>query len=66
MVPGPADMTNPDFWNGKTPETLRTVILHGVSGSAMPGYEGTLKPDELDALVAYIEGFRPAAPARTR
>ena len=66
MVPGPANMTSPAFWEGKTPEMLRATILHGVSGSAMPGYEGTLKADELDALVAYIEGFRPATPETTR
>jgi mono/diheme cytochrome c family protein len=66
MVPAPPDMTSPAFWQGQTPETLRTAILRGVPGTAMPGYEGTLDPEELAALVSYIEGFRHGAPAGAR
>jgi len=61
MKPPPPDMTSPAFWQRRTPQTLRTVILRGVPGTAMPGYQGTLDDEQLDALIGYLEGFRTGA-----
>jgi mono/diheme cytochrome c family protein len=59
-------MTTPAFWQDKTSEALGKAILQGSSGTAMPGYEGTLDAKQLAALVSYLERFRPGAPAGTR
>lgn len=66
MQPPPTDFTAPAFWATHTPDQLRATILRGVSGTAMPGYAGTLTEAQLTALVSHLEKLRPGEAQRSR
>ncbi|OGW13865.1 MAG: hypothetical protein A2035_06510 [Nitrospirae bacterium GWA2_42_11] len=40
---------------GKTDEDIRKVIADG--GKGMPGYQNSLKPDEIDSLIAFLRSW---------
>lgn len=42
---------------------LERVIRKGIPGTAMPGFESSLKPDELTAVIAYVVGLSGGAAA---
>ena len=56
----PRDFTAEAFWKGQTDAKLRATISQGKPGSAMRGFSMT--PEQLDALVAYLNSLRPPAP----
>ncbi len=55
----------PDFtrkgWQGRTTNRqMRSAILHGITVNGqrrMPGWQGKLAPDQIDALVGYVRRF---------
>jgi mono/diheme cytochrome c family protein len=59
LNPPPADLTSPDFWRTMTPEKLREAIMDGKPGTAMVPFRNTLKPEEIDALVGYLQTLAP-------
>jgi mono/diheme cytochrome c family protein len=58
LQPKPRNFHDPDFWRGRTTEQLRLVVQHGKPGTLMPPFEGTLSPEQIDAVVAYLQSFR--------
>lgn len=61
LQPPPRDFGSAAFWQGKTTESLRAVVQGGKPGTMMPPFAGVLTDAEIDAVVAYIRGFDPAA-----
>lgn len=53
----PANMTSPDFWKTMTDERLRSIVTNGNPGGNMRAFP--MKPEQLDALVAYLHTFEP-------
>jgi mono/diheme cytochrome c family protein len=62
ITPKPRNFRDRDFWKGRNPEQLRLVVREGKPGTLMPPFEGALDKEQIDAVVAYIQTFRPAAP----
>jgi high-affinity iron transporter len=61
IEPRPRNFHDPEFWRGRTPEALRAVVAHGKGpASMMPAFEGVLSDAEIDAVVDYLQSFRPA------
>ncbi|HLK10138.1 MAG TPA: cytochrome c [Candidatus Binatia bacterium] len=61
IVPRPRNFHDPEFWKGRTPEALRAVVEHGKgTTSMMPAFEGVLSDAQIDAVVDYLQSFRPA------
>lgn len=58
MKPKPTDLTTAAFWQEKTEAELMTAIRQGSPGTAMQGYN-KLTREELQNLVAYLQGFAP-------
>jgi high-affinity iron transporter len=54
--PRPTDFTALSFQESRTDDQLTEAIAQGQG--TMPGFEIQLKPDELEALVAYIREMR--------
>jgi mono/diheme cytochrome c family protein len=52
----PPDFTDPAFWNGKTDSFLVHVIVNGLG--AMPPWEETLSPRDVEEVLSYIKTFR--------
>jgi mono/diheme cytochrome c family protein len=60
LDPKPRNFHDPAFWKGRTREQLRLVVEQGRPGTLMAPFAGVLAPAEIDDVVAYLEGFRPA------
>jgi cytochrome c553 len=63
LEPRPRNLRDPSFWDGRTPARLRDVVQHGKTGTMMQPFEGVLSDGEIDAVVEYLQGFRPTAGA---
>ena len=61
ITPKPRNFHDADFWRGRTGEQLRLVVRQGKPGTLMPPFEGVLTPAEIDEVVGYVQGFRPAS-----
>ena len=61
ITPKPRNFRDPDFWRGRTIEQLRLVVRQGKPGTLMPPFEGVLSAAEVDDVVGYLQGFRPAS-----
>lgn len=47
------------YWiHGATPEDHKKVIEEGVLDKGMPPWKAILRPNEIDAVVAYVETFK--------
>jgi mono/diheme cytochrome c family protein len=62
ITPKPRNFREPEFWSGRTDTQLHAVVKQGRPGTLMPPFEGVLSDPEMDAVVAYLRTFRPAAP----
>ncbi len=62
VTPRPRNFRDPDFWNGRSSEQLLLVVRDGKPGTLMPPFEGALDKEQIDAVVAYIQTFRPGTP----
>jgi len=51
------DMTTPGF-QAKKDDELRKAILDGVEKEKSHAFKGELTPEQVDALVAYVRGFK--------
>ncbi len=55
------DLTTAAVWREKSPEQMREIIVNG-EGEDMPAFGKKLAPEEIDALLEYLQTtFRPAA-----
>jgi len=54
----PPDMTSPDYWAQADRGRMETAIRDG-SGADMPDFGKKLSTEEIRALVAFVERFRP-------
>jgi len=61
ITPKPRNFRDADFWRGRTVEQLRLVVRQGKPGTLMPPFEGVLSAAEVDDVVGYVQGFRPAS-----
>ena len=61
ITPKPRNFHDPDFWRGRAAEQLRLVVRQGKPGTLMPPFEGVLSTAEVDDVVGYLQGFRPAS-----
>jgi len=62
ITPKPRNFRDRDFWSGRTDTQLHAVVKEGRPGTLMPPFEGVVSDAEIDAVVAYLRTFRPAAP----
>lgn len=60
MEPRPRDLRDADFWRGRTTAELRQVVRNGKPGTLMAPFAGALSDAEIDAVVAFLQSFRPA------
>lgn len=58
LKPPPRSFVAPAFWEGMTPERMRTAIRTGAPGTAMMGFPALTEQDVVD-LIAYMESKRP-------
>lgn len=62
LEPHPRDLTSAAFMSGMTGERLSGVIRNGLPETSMPAWKSVLKPDEIQAVIAYIaRAFHPLA-----
>lgn len=59
LKPPATDFTNPAFWKTATPETIKTVIENGKSGTAMVSFKTSLNPEQIADLIAHLQTFKP-------
>jgi mono/diheme cytochrome c family protein len=59
LKPPPANFTDPEFWKKTNEKQIRDVISKGKPGTSMVAFGSTLTSQDIDALVAYIETFKP-------
>jgi high-affinity iron transporter len=62
LKPPPPDLTRPEWWAGRDAAALKRAIKLGSPGTSMLAFS-YLSNDELDAVVAFLDARRPAAPA---
>jgi mono/diheme cytochrome c family protein len=53
------------FSFGNTPEAVRRVVQHGIAGTPMPGFLGTLSPAQTGAVVNYVLAMSPPSDNNT-
>ncbi|HEV7734956.1 MAG TPA: cytochrome c [Candidatus Binatia bacterium] len=61
LEPRPRNFRDASFWNGRTADQLRIVVRDGKPGTMMSPFKDVLSAAEIDAVVAYVGSFRPAA-----
>jgi mono/diheme cytochrome c family protein len=59
MEPRPKNLRDADFWRGRTAADVRQVVRDGKRGTLMAPFAGALSDADIDAVVAYVESFRP-------
>lgn len=67
LQPRPTNFASVDYWKGTTDERVRAAIVSGKPGTAMTPFGQSLKPEEIDGLVALLKSFAPGkAPTARR
>jgi len=66
LDPRPQNFRDAAFWKNRTTAQLKQVVRQGKPGTLMAPFEGVLSDEEIDAVVAYLAQFRPAAGAGPR
>ena len=62
LVPRPRNFHDAAFWREHTVDQLRATVKKGKPGTMMPGFDGVLSDDEIDAVVRFVQHFDPGAP----
>jgi len=60
LKPAPTDFTNADFWKTTGVETMRAAVENGKPNTAMVAFKATLSPEQIAALLGYLQTFRPS------
>ena len=58
LQPRPTNFTDPGFWKTASPEIIKLVIVNGKPGTAMVPFGQTLKPDEIDDVMTYVQSMK--------
>lgn len=58
LQPRPTNFADPAFWKSRSADMIRMMIVNGKPGTAMVPFGQSLKPPEIDDLMAYLETFR--------
>jgi high-affinity iron transporter len=66
LDPRPQNFRDAAFWRDRSTAQLKQVVRQGKPGTLMAPFEGVLSDEEIDAVVAYLAQFRPAAGAGPR
>ncbi len=64
LVPKPRNFRDAGIWRARTASQLRLVVRDGRPGTMMAPFRDVLSDEEIDAVVAYVEGFRPGGASR--
>ena len=59
LTPPPPDFTAAAFWANKTHEQLQDALEHGKPNTAMMGFKGSLSPEQISAVLTYLESLKP-------
>jgi high-affinity iron transporter len=59
LKPSPTNFTSVEAWKGTTLEAMRTIIGNGKPGTAMTAFKASLTAEQIDALLTYLQTFRP-------
>ncbi|MBF0628896.1 MAG: cytochrome c [Magnetococcales bacterium] len=63
LEPHPRDLTDDRFMRGQTAQSLARTIATGLPNTSMPAWKGMLTPEEITAVVRYIDrAFHPVTP----
>lgn len=60
LKPAPTNFTSAEFWKTAKIEAMKDVIANGKPGTAMVAFKSSLKPEQIDDVVAYLQTFKPA------
>lgn len=58
LQPRPTNFTDPGFWKTASPEMIKLIIVSGKPGTAMVPFGQTLKPEEIDDVMAYVQSLK--------
>lgn len=58
LIPKPPDFTDPAIKASLTKEKLAEVIANGKTGTQMIGWKDKLSPEEIQAVVEYVQSLR--------
>jgi mono/diheme cytochrome c family protein len=58
LQPRPTNFTDPAFWKTASPEIIKLVIVNGKPGTAMVPFGQTLKPNEIEDVMAYLQTMK--------
>jgi len=58
LQPRPTNFTDPGFWKTTSNEMVRLIVVNGKPGTAMVPFGQTLKSNEIDDVVAYLQTFK--------
>ena len=62
LEPHPRNLTDPAFMGRINRPYLRQAIANGLANTSMPAWKAVLKPDEIEAIITYIDAaFHPVA-----
>jgi len=61
IEPRPRNFADAAFWKDRTAAQVKEVVQKGKPGTQMGAFEGVLSDAEIDAVVAFIQSFKPAA-----
>lgn len=59
LRPPPTNFTSADGWKHLTPRAMKDVIENGKPGTAMIAFKTSLTAAQVDALIAYLDTFKP-------
>jgi mono/diheme cytochrome c family protein len=60
LKPPPTSFTNAAVWKSLTPEAMKSIIENGTPGTGMIAFKAALTTEQIAALVAYLQTFKPA------
>jgi len=60
LKPPPTDLSTAEYWRTTSAERMKGIIAGGIPGSAMLPFKATLSADQIDAVIAYLQAFKPA------
>jgi len=59
LKPRPTNFTSAEYWKTSSIEHIKEVIANGKPGTPMVAFKGTLSPEQIEDLTAYLLTFKP-------
>lgn len=63
LEPKPRNFNDAAFWQGRSIDDLRKIVLGGKPGTMMPPFQGVLTDAEIDAVTQHLRSFEPKSGA---